>query len=88
MAVDLLKNATAGLITNYTFDVVSYEGNELTYPLTPSNWTLNEHQDYENFFAGVVNTGDIEAVKANHPTFPSITNYDSINQNYVLAMGY
>ena len=87
VAVDLLKNATAGLITNYTFDVASYEGNELTYPLTPSNWTLNEHQDYENFFAGVVNTGDIEAVKANHPTFPSITNYDSINQNYVLAIG-
>ena len=87
VSVDLLNNQTSGLITNYTFDVANYEGNDLTYPLTPSNWTLNEHNDYENYFAGVVNTGEIDKVKVNHPTFPSVTNYNTVNSNYILAMG-
>ena len=88
-AVDLGQNASTGLVANSNFNSATYEGNTPSFPATPSSWTLNSHEEFEEYVAGVIST-DAEEFNANASNYPGLSNpgnFNGLASNYVLAMG-
>jgi len=89
VGVDLSKNTSTGLVANSNFNSATYEGNTPSFPQTPTGWTLNTQEDYEEYVAGVIstNTEDFANNSSNYPGLSNPGNFNGLDSNNILAMG-
>ena len=87
--VDLSSNTSSSLVSNSNFNSISYEGNQPSFPAKATGWTVNNHEDYENYIAGVISTNalDFSDNASNYPNLSNPGNFNELDSNFVLAMG-